>query len=104
MAQLNITLNQEEILQLLSKDHDQAFRELLRKTSEKNRYRKIHNFLLVRTFCHHGIIIFQKSRPPIKFNNPHYIRAHEILMLFCSKGQKRLLDVCKNQIDYLCLP
>ena len=26
MAQLNITLNQEEILQLLSKDHDQAFR------------------------------------------------------------------------------
>ena len=30
MAQLNITLNQEEILQLLSKDHDQAFRELLR--------------------------------------------------------------------------
>lgn len=29
MAQLNITLNQEEILQLLSKDHDQAFRELL---------------------------------------------------------------------------
>ena len=32
MAQLNITLNQEEILQLLSKDHDQAFRELLRKS------------------------------------------------------------------------
>lgn len=30
MAQLNITLNQEEILQLLSKDHDQAFRELLK--------------------------------------------------------------------------
>ena len=30
MAKLNITLNQEEILQLLSKDHDQAFRELLR--------------------------------------------------------------------------
>ena len=30
MAQLNITLNQEEILQLLSTDHDQAFRELLR--------------------------------------------------------------------------
>lgn len=30
MAQINITLNQEEILQLLSKDHDQAFRELLR--------------------------------------------------------------------------
>ena len=30
MTQLNITLNQEEILQLLSKDHDQAFRELLR--------------------------------------------------------------------------
>lgn len=29
MAQLNITLNQEEILQLLSTDHDQAFRELL---------------------------------------------------------------------------
>ena len=27
MAQLNITLNQEEILQLLSTDHDQAFRE-----------------------------------------------------------------------------
>ena len=25
MAQLNITLNQEEILQLLSTDHDQAF-------------------------------------------------------------------------------
>ena len=32
MAQLNITLNQEKILQLLSKDHDQAFRELLRKS------------------------------------------------------------------------
>ncbi len=32
MAQLNITLNQEEILQLLSKDHDQAFRDLLRKS------------------------------------------------------------------------
>ncbi len=32
MAQLNIPLNQEEILQLLSKDHDQPFRELLRKT------------------------------------------------------------------------
>ena len=32
MAQLNITLNQEEILQLLSKDHDHAFRELLRKS------------------------------------------------------------------------
>ena len=31
MAKLNITLNQEEILQLLSKDHDQAFRELLRR-------------------------------------------------------------------------
>ncbi|WP_194611333.1 hypothetical protein [Clostridium vitabionis] len=31
MAQLNSTLNQEEILQLLSKDHDQAFRELLRR-------------------------------------------------------------------------
>lgn len=30
MAQINITLNQAEILQLLSKDHDQAFRELLR--------------------------------------------------------------------------
>lgn len=30
MAQLNITLNQEEILQLLSIDHDQAFRELLK--------------------------------------------------------------------------
>ncbi len=30
MAHLNITLNQEGILQLLSKDHDQAFRELLR--------------------------------------------------------------------------
>ena len=29
MAQLNITLNQEEILQLLSIDHDQAFRGLL---------------------------------------------------------------------------
>ena len=29
MAQLNITLNQEEILQLLSKDHDQAFRDLV---------------------------------------------------------------------------
>ena len=29
MAQLNVTLNQEEILQLLSKDHDAAFRELL---------------------------------------------------------------------------
>ncbi len=29
MAQLNITLNQEEILQLLSTNHDQAFRELL---------------------------------------------------------------------------
>lgn len=30
MAQLNVTLNQEEILQLLSTDHDQAFRELLK--------------------------------------------------------------------------
>jgi putative transposase len=30
MAQLNITLNQEEILQLLLTDHDQAFRELLK--------------------------------------------------------------------------
>lgn len=30
MAQLNITLNQEEILQLLSDDHDQAFRALLK--------------------------------------------------------------------------
>lgn len=30
MAQINITLNQEEILQLLASDHDQAFRELLR--------------------------------------------------------------------------
>ena len=30
MAQLNITLNQEEMLQLLSTDHDQAFREILR--------------------------------------------------------------------------
>lgn len=30
MAQLNITLNQEEILQLLSADHDQAFREQLK--------------------------------------------------------------------------
>lgn len=30
MAQLNVTLNQEEILQLLSADHDQAFRELLK--------------------------------------------------------------------------
>lgn len=29
MAQLNITLNQEEILALLSKDHDQAFRKLI---------------------------------------------------------------------------
>lgn len=29
MAQLNITLNQEEILQLLSKDRDAAFRKLL---------------------------------------------------------------------------
>ena len=29
MAQLNITLNQEEILQLLSTDHDEAFRILL---------------------------------------------------------------------------
>ena len=29
MAQLNITLNQEEILMLLSKDHDDAFRALL---------------------------------------------------------------------------
>ena len=29
MAQLNITLNQEEILQLLSQDHDDAFRTLL---------------------------------------------------------------------------
>lgn len=29
MAQLNITLNQEEILQLLSNDHDEAFRQLL---------------------------------------------------------------------------
>lgn len=29
MAQLYVTLNQEEILQLLSKDHDAAFRELL---------------------------------------------------------------------------
>lgn len=29
MAQLNITLNQEEILQLLSKDHDEAFRTML---------------------------------------------------------------------------
>lgn len=32
MAQLNITLNQEEILELLSKDQDQAFRELLQNT------------------------------------------------------------------------
>lgn len=32
MAQLNITLNQDEILQLLSKDHDQAFRELLKES------------------------------------------------------------------------
>lgn len=32
MTQLNITLNQEEILQLLSKDHDRAFRELLCKS------------------------------------------------------------------------
>lgn len=30
MAQLNITLNQEEILQLLSDNHDQAFRTLLK--------------------------------------------------------------------------
>lgn len=30
MAQLNITLNQDEILQLLSKDQDQAFRNLLK--------------------------------------------------------------------------
>ena len=29
MAQLNITLNQEEILQLLFQDHDDAFRTLL---------------------------------------------------------------------------
>ena len=29
MAQLNITLNQEDILQLLSQDHDDAFRTLL---------------------------------------------------------------------------
>ncbi|SDF22185.1 transposase, partial [Eubacterium pyruvativorans] len=29
MAQLNITLNQEEILQLLSVDRDEAFRTLL---------------------------------------------------------------------------
>lgn len=29
MAQLNITLNQEEILQLLSADRDEAFRTLL---------------------------------------------------------------------------
>ena len=29
MAQLNITLNQDEILQLLSADHDEAFRQLL---------------------------------------------------------------------------
>ena len=29
MAQLNITLNQDEILQLLSSDHDEAFRKLL---------------------------------------------------------------------------
>ena len=29
MAQLNITLDQEEILALLSKDHDGAFRQLL---------------------------------------------------------------------------
>ena len=29
MAQLNITLNQEEILQLLSTDRDEAFRTLL---------------------------------------------------------------------------
>ncbi len=29
MAQLNITLNQEEILLLLSKDRDQAFRTFL---------------------------------------------------------------------------
>ena len=29
MAQLNITLNQDEILELLSKDHNEAFRELL---------------------------------------------------------------------------
>ena len=29
MAQLNITLNQEEILQLLSGDRDEAFKKLL---------------------------------------------------------------------------
>ena len=29
MAQLNITLNQEEILQLLSADRDEAFKSLL---------------------------------------------------------------------------
>ena len=29
MAQLNVTLNQEEILQLLSQDHDDAFCTLL---------------------------------------------------------------------------
>ena len=29
MAQLNITLNQEEILQLLSNDKDQAFKNLI---------------------------------------------------------------------------
>ena len=32
MAQLNITLNQEEILLLLSKDRDEAFRQLLQKS------------------------------------------------------------------------
>ena len=29
MAQIHITLNQDEILELLSKDHNEAFRELL---------------------------------------------------------------------------
>ena len=32
MAQLNITLNQDEILQLLSNNHDEAFRKLLQES------------------------------------------------------------------------
>ena len=35
MAQLNITLDQEEILALLSKDHDGAFRQLLQSCLNK---------------------------------------------------------------------
>ena len=43
MAQLHITLNQEEILQLLSTDRDQAFQELL--ISSLNRHTTGENFL-----------------------------------------------------------